>query len=112
MCRSKPLYYAVASNDITAGAVALFDNVKSWLSACDFGPTSSCHQVCASLARQFGGLLLHKRGKFAGVAEHSWLELPPADGDVIIDPWPVAGGAPMLLYSGPQSPWNRVYKED
>ncbi len=83
--------YAIKVGDITRGDVALLDEATVWMCRLPEGE-HTCHSVCAFWVK-FGYPGIHKRGKWAKVADHSWIELRPG---VVLDLYPVAAIRPSL----------------
>lgn len=83
--------YAITIGDITTGDVALLDEATVWVGNLP-EEEQSCHLVCAAWV-MLGYPGIHRRGKWATVAQHSWIELRPG---VVLDLYPVAGVRPSL----------------
>lgn len=83
--------YAVKVGDITQADLAILDEATVWMSSLLEQP-ETCHSVC-DLWVCMGHPGVHRRGKWAKVAEHSWIELRPG---VVLDLYPVAGVRPSL----------------
>lgn len=84
--------YAIEVGDITRGDLAVLDEATVWVGNLPDNKDNSCHSVCAAWVARVG-LGVHKRGRWAKVAEHSWIELRPG---VVLDLYPVAGVRPSL----------------
>lgn len=98
----------IKNGDITPDDRSIFNFVVDELGRHDYG---TCHEACAALAARFPGLL-HRRGRFNGGWEHSWLVLRHRP-EVLIDPYPWAcASGPVLLTTAGMSPWRFLYVEE
>lgn len=84
--------YAIKVGDITQEDLAILDEATVWLRNLLDEGNQSCHSVCAIWVGM-GHPGIRRRGKWAKVAEHSWIELRPG---VVLDLYPVAGVRPSL----------------
>lgn len=79
----------------------------------------TCHDVCDKLmsSEVVTDRFRAVRGFFGrgpegerGYHEHSWLESTgDPDSAVLIDPYPVAGVSPLMVFVGGTSPWRALY---
>lgn len=71
------------------------------------GEKLTCHAVCEAFATRFGVICVD--GVFGRWFDHSWL-IHQDHPKVVMDIYPVAGGAPIIVYTGlPLLPWGNLY---
>lgn len=104
--------YCVKTGDILPYHDNVYVRVCMYLRSISFeSGIPTCHEVCAELAKRIPELV-HYKGYFAEVNDHSWLVFKD-DENTLIDAYPiaVASGPILLTLEGTiANPWYRLYK--
>lgn len=100
------IYHAIKIKHITQHHLMWFEIVKEMIINLPDG--LDCHQVCVEIAEKYWLVFEAIRGHFNNF-DHSWLRYRQYPANVILDPYPWGGGAPLLIVDC--LPWHGIYVE-
>ena len=98
--------FCVANDRISQRDLEVLELIRKAIEALPNGPKWTCHSVVRIVSPLSPGFKVSD-GYFANAWAHSWLQSPTA----IIDVYPVAGSAPILVSTLKLSPWADLYRQ-